>query len=381
MTPFPHPSFRPGDFLPTFIADTPVNPRFEFDAVAGRTALLCFVGSGTKGNAAEAVRTVRAIEKSLHRAGILVYLVTANPEERGGNALMSDDKRTMPFWDMDLKIHRAFGMVDRSSSAGRDYMVVRNGCFLIGRNLRLVDYLNFAPLDSFPQRLAVAVSKLPAELPVAPVGGHAPVLYVPEVFERDLCRQLIGEYEEHGGGPSGVMRDVNGITTGFLDDSVKRRRDAPIRNPETLARVRRNLINRLAGEIRKVYNFDPTHIERFMVGCYDSGDSGFFSAHRDNGGSGTAHRRFAVSINLNAEEFEGGELWFPEYGPHLYKPATGGAVVFSCSMLHEARKVTAGRRYAFLPFLFDAKAAAIRDANRGMLSKDAPIQVESTAAA
>ena len=380
MTPNAHPRFRPGDFLPTFIAETPINPRFEFDAVAGRTVLLCFVGSGTKGKAADAVRALRSLEKSLHRAGVLVYLVTANPHERRGNALMSDDKRTMPFWDMDLNIHRAFGMVTSTRSDDQDYTVVRTGCFLIGRNLRLTEYLNFAPLDSFPDRLTAAVAKVPTEPPAAAVGGHAPVLYVPDVFEPELCRRLIAEYEEDGGSPSGVMRDVNGITTGFLDDSVKRRRDTMIRNPETLAWIRRNLINRLAGEIRKVYNFDPTHIERFMVGCYDSGDSGFFSAHRDNGGSGTAHRRFAVSINLNAEDFEGGELWFPEYGPHLYKPATGGAVVFSCSMLHEARKVISGRRYAFLPFLFDAKAAAIRDANRGFLSKDAPILVEPSAA-
>lgn len=380
MTTFAHPRFRPGDFLPTFIAESPVNPRFEFDAVAGRTVLLCFVGSGTKGNAAEAVSTLRSAEKSLHRAGLLIYLVTANPDERQGGGLMSDDKRTMPFWDMDLKIHRAFGMVNRPRTADQSYTVVRNGCFLIGRNLRLTEYLNFAPLDTFLERLAAAAAKVPADPPVAQVGGHAPVLYVPEVFEPDLCRRLITEYEEDGGGPSGVMRDVNGVTTGFLDNSVKRRRDAAVRNQDSLAWIRRNLINRLTGEIKKVYNFDATHIERFMVGCYDSGDSGFFSAHRDNGGSGTAHRRFAVSINLNAEEFEGGELWFPEYGPHLYKPATGGAMVFSCSMLHEARAVTKGRRYAFLPFLFDAKAAAIRDANRGFLSKDAPIQVEPSAA-
>lgn len=380
MTPHLHPRFRPGDFLPAFIADMPLNPRFEFDAVAGRKVLLCFLGNGTKGKAADAVNVLRAMETTLHRAGILIYLVTANPQDRQSTALMSADRRTLPFWDDDLKIHRSYGMIENGRAADQTFRVVRNGCFLIGRNLRLTEFLTFAPLDSFPERLMRAVSQIPADPPIAQVGGHAPVLYVQNVFERDLCRKLIAEYEEDGGGPSGVMRDVNGVTTGFFDDSVKRRRDAPIRNPETLAWIRRNLVNRLVGEIKKVYNFEASHIERFMVGCYDSGDSGFFSAHRDNGGSGTAHRRFAVSINLNAEEFEGGELWFPEYGPHLYKPATGGAVVFSCSMLHEARKVTAGRRYAFLPFLFDAKAAAIRDANRGLLSKDAPIRIETSAA-
>jgi hypothetical protein len=33
------------------------------------------------------------------------------------------------------------------------------------------------------------------------------------------------------------------------------------------------------------------------------------------------------------------------------------------SLLHEARPVTAGRRYAFLPFLYDEAAARLRLAN------------------
>ena len=48
-----------------------------------------------------------------------------------------------------------------------------------------------------------------------------------------------------------------------------------------------------------------------------------------------------------ADEFEGRQLWFPEFSRRLYKAPTGGAVVFSCSLLHEATPVTRGRRYAF----------------------------------
>src|SRR3546814_4030027 len=93
----------------------------------------------------------------------------------------------------------------------------------------------------------------------------------------------------------------------------------------------------------------------------------YFRPHRDNTTKGTAHRRFAVTLNLNADEFEGGELRFPEFGPHLYKPPTGGAVVFSCSLLHEAMPVTKGRRYVFLPFLYDDAAAEIRERNNAFL--------------
>ena len=63
-------------------------------------------------------------------------------------------------------------------------------------------------------------------------------------------------------------------------------------------------------------------------------------------------REVAMSINLNTEEFEGGELRFPEFGDQRYRPDTGTAIVFSSSLLHEAMHVTAGRRMVFLAFLF-----------------------------
>jgi predicted 2-oxoglutarate/Fe(II)-dependent dioxygenase YbiX len=88
-----------------------------------------------------------------------------------------------------------------------------------------------------------------------------------------------------------------------------------------------------------------------------------FRPHRDNTTKGTAHRRFACTINLNAEDYDGGNLRFPEFGPNEYRAPTGGAVVFSCSLLHEARPVTRGRRYAFLPFFYDDAGARIREAN------------------
>jgi predicted 2-oxoglutarate/Fe(II)-dependent dioxygenase YbiX len=110
-------------------------------------------------------------------------------------------------------------------------------------------------------------------------------------------------------------------------------------------------------------------MERYIVACYSAEDRGHFRAHRDNTTKGTAHRRFAVTINLN-DEFEGGELSFPEYGPRSFKPPAGGAVVFSCSLLHAASEVTGGTRYAFLPFLYDEAAAKIREQNNRFLGED-----------
>ena len=123
------------------------------------------------------------------------------------------------------------------------------------------------------------------------------------------------------------------------------------------------MVERLFPIIKRAFNWVPTEIERLLIGRYDAADQGFFSAHRDDMTPGTAHRKFAVTLNLNAEEYVGGELRFPEYGRRTYRSPTGGATVFCCSLLHEVTPVTEGTRYAVLPFLYDEAGARLRRAN------------------
>ena len=139
-----------------------------------------------------------------------------------------------------------------------------------------------------------------------------------------------------------------------------------VEDEDVILAVQRRIKRRIVPEIARLYFFDATRIERYLVGCYTAEEGGHFAPHRDNTTRGTAHRRFAVSINLN-EDFDGGEVSFPEYGPRGFKPPVGGAVVFSCSLMHAVSAVSRGRRYAFLPFLYDEAAAKIRVANNQFL--------------
>jgi predicted 2-oxoglutarate/Fe(II)-dependent dioxygenase YbiX len=178
------------------------------------------------------------------------------------------------------------------------------------------------------------------------------------------------------------MRDVNGKTTEIKDYAHKRRADCDVADEGLVRATQDRLLRRVVPAIRQAFQFNATRIERHIVACYDAADGGHFRAHRDNTTLGTAHRRFAVTINLNAGEFEGGELWFPEFSRRRYKAATGGAVVFSCSVLHEATPVTRGRRFAFLPFLYDDAAAQVRQRNgrhlAGATGSDAAIPLAAT---
>jgi predicted 2-oxoglutarate/Fe(II)-dependent dioxygenase YbiX len=193
--------------------------------------------------------------------------------------------------------------------------------------------------------------------------GTAPHLVVPRVLEPELCRRLVAEYDRVGGADSGFVRgDEHGRTVPVVDHTHKRRRDVTLTDPALRAAVRTRLERRLGPELRKAFQFTATRVERYLVACYDAADGGHFRPHRDNTTGGTAHRAFAVTINLNAG-YTGGDLRFPEFGPRTYRAPLGGALVFSCSLLHEVLPVTEGRRYCTLPFLYDEAGEELRKRN------------------
>ncbi|NJO50871.1 MAG: 2OG-Fe(II) oxygenase, partial [Leptolyngbyaceae cyanobacterium RM2_2_4] len=193
---------------------------------------------------------------------------------------------------------------------------------------------------------------------------QAPVLLIPNVFERDFCEHLIHLYETNGSRDSGFMRQIDGKTVEVMDYEFKQRRDFLVEDPPLLERVNDLILRRVKPEIEKAFQFSVTRFERYLVSCYESTNRGFFNRHRDNTTKGTAHRRFAMSLNLNTGSYEGGCLHFPEYGSQLYQPGIGEAIIFSCSLLHEATPVVSGRRFVLLSFFYNDEDAKLREQNR-----------------
>jgi len=181
----------------------------------------------------------------------------------------------------------------------------------------------------------------------------APVLQIPAVFERELCAELIAHLENDcgGGEVSRVLVLEGGEQKLQLDPTIKQRRESPPRDPALEARMHERLLRRALPEIARVFQFPVARRDPFKLLAYPDG-AGYFRAHRDNETPDVAHRRFALSINLNHGDYAGGEFRFPEFGPHRYSPATGSALVFSCSLLHEVLPVERGTRYAMTTFLY-----------------------------
>jgi peroxiredoxin/predicted 2-oxoglutarate/Fe(II)-dependent dioxygenase YbiX len=354
-----------GDPAPRFQAATESNPRYNFDTVAGRYVVLCFFVSGGTPGAAAALQAVAANRHRFDDERLCFFGVTVDPGDKEGSRVRQCLPGIRYFWDFDGSISKSYGAVPREAGAGES-VNARQFWVVLDPTLRVLEVVPFKPRGADCAELFACLDALPPPHLHAGLPLQAPVLVLSNVFEPAFCRHLIALHEADGGRDTGFMSDVAGKTVELVDPARKRRRDLIEEDESVILAVQRRIKRRIVPEIARLFFFDATRIERYLVGCYTEEDGGHFAAHRDNTTRGTAHRRFAVSINLN-DDFEGGEVSFPKYGPRGFKPPVGGAVVFSCSMMHAVSAVTRGRRYAFLPFLYDDAAARIRAANNRFL--------------
>ncbi len=318
--------------------------------------MLAFFGGLDLGVTRSALKTLQAARGLFDDRHAAFFGVSVDPRDESDAFMAGYLPGMRCFRDFDQRVSRLYGIVGKDEG-------YRPTVFLLDPLLRVVGYRPVEAIESLLDEL---------QLRLKPSGGeearHAPVLTAPRVFEAAFCRALIAHYESEGGASSGVMRKDGDRTVLVHDSTFKRRSDVEIKDEALKAAVRERLRSRLGPLVERAYSWRPTRLERYLIACYDAKDGGFFQPHRDNTTPGTAHRRLAVTINLNTGDYEGGSLAFPEFGSALFRPPTGGALVFGCGLLHEVRPVTRGRRYAFLPFLYDEEAAAVRDRNRASLA-------------
>jgi predicted 2-oxoglutarate/Fe(II)-dependent dioxygenase YbiX/peroxiredoxin len=357
-----------GEPAPYFSQRSLGNPRYAFDTAAGRYLVLCFFMTANHPHAQKAIGAVMARPDLFNDEKVSFFGVTIDPKDETEKRIADRYPGYRFLCDFDGSASKLYGSAPLDAAPGSTSVQTRQLWFVLDPTLRILKVVPFANDGSDIASVIEYVAGLPAPEQFAGFTLQAPIIVLPNVFEPEFCQKLIGLYEKHGGNESGFMRDVGGKTVQMQDHSHKRRKDYDIDDEQLKTDIQNRFLRRVVPEIQKVHQYKVTRMERYIVACYAAEDEAHFKAHRDNTTKGTAHRRFAVSVNLNSD-FDGGELSFPEYGPRSFKIPAGGAAVFSCSLLHAVSKVTRNRRYAFLPFLYDDEAAKIREANNAFLGE------------
>ena len=337
----------------------------ELPLYAGRPSLVLACPAAAGSAVQRELAKLRDLHDKFAKLGVQVFAVTpASPQESAALG----DKLKLPFpllSDVAFALGRAMGL-DPSAKK-------KAGCgaLLAEPNQRIEKIL--APSCDGRQAIRAlayceksAAAKRPgatnqhADTGEPVVAGLAPVLILPNVISEAHCARLVRAWEKGERYAGGVANADHGRNVPL--DKIKVREDVALADNGPEAQALFGVFReRLFPEIRKAFQFRVTRAETLRIGCYTAEAGGHFVPHRDDTTPYTAHRRFAMSLNLNTGDYEGGYLRFPEYGPQLYSVGTGGAVIFSCALLHEATRVTQGRRLVLLGFFYSEAGQALRE--------------------
>ena len=192
--------------------------------------------------------------------------------------------------------------------------------------------------------------RLAAARPAVALQAHPPVLVLPRMLSLEDCaflaavwRRDVPEYPTDGFTNAGTKQEAGDFKV--VHDGNYGRAVEYIVQEEALQRfIDGRLRRRLLPEIKKAFQATGLQREGYRIAGYEARDGGYLNPHRDNSTPTNANRRFTMTVNLNAGDYEGGELRFREYGEQLYAVERGTAIVWSASLLHEVLPVTKGRR-------------------------------------
>jgi peroxiredoxin len=329
-----------GDIAPDFILSAPDGNEINLrsDVNAGNPIVIVFCPRVSSGGR-ETLNCFARQQECLAARGARLFAVTLDKVDSG----------SAPPCEFPILTDRC-EQIFSSFSAPRD----RPSSVVLRRNHHIAGIF-----EGKPEAQAAAIVSLLAgmerERKTVFMEAHPPVLLIPDAFSRDDCAKLIKTFETTGQTfvePQAAMDFLNGTDYKMrIPGHMREDRIDHFFFEKHVVAFLRNRLNRVVPEIFKAFQYRVTKYEALRMACYQGHRGGYSCGHRDNIAP-YLYRRFAMSINLNTNEFEGGELRFPEFGDQRYRPETGTAIVFSSSLLHEAMHVISGRRFVFLAFLF-----------------------------
>ncbi len=302
----------PGDIAPPFALPTDKGDAFDLygDDVAGNFIAIVFCPGGIS-NATGQLQGFAERYELLQEKGVVVVAVSDESQPELAEQRQSLELPFELLSDHDRKLFAGYGIATRDNQPDSQPVTL-----LVRPNLHCLDLMRDGLHAETVLELVCGQRDQQNE---TALGFQPPILMVPDVLTRDDCQRLIETYNA----PNVPIVQLSELDELNIEGDVKARVadydrqdriDHFITDEESKTFVSKRLQARLLPEIKKAFHYTVTSFEGLRIGCYEGERGGRAHGHRDNSLPDVAHRRFAVSINLNAEDFKGGEIRFPEFG-------------------------------------------------------------------
>src|SRR5262245_41535115 len=253
-------SLLPGDPCPWLVQRTPGRARFKFHTMAGRYLLLCFFLSASDAQGRSAIEAIQRHRNLFDDKFASVFAISIDPADECESRLTDSIPGIRVMWDFDKSVSRMCGALSEQDLTG-NLMRGQRFWMLVDPTLHVLAKVPFRADD--PEHKAI-FDYLKSSPPPDRYGGlqiPAPILVLPNVFERAFCKSLIETYEQNGGTDSGVVRDNAGV----LDHAFKRRKDYIISDEALIRGACARIHRRGVPEIEKIFFLNETRIVLYIV--------------------------------------------------------------------------------------------------------------------
>ena len=303
----------PGDRMPNFrLPDADDVSREFYALMSGRPALLVLAANTARQDQWDEMKALGAALPDFEAAGLDLFIVSNDGVE--SLAMVSKTVPAPAVWFADIQ-----GMVNIGIRGAAKFEMTGVVSFLIDADQRVT-----AVRGSEPGHAAWALAALweqPQPEPLV-LTTAAPVLVMPGLLDGRLCGRLLEQLEADGASDEG----------------------AAIGEAELAVEVDRVMLRRVGPEVEKVFDFEDIAIDEVKIRRDSAGAEASIERRREIADSVGAERRFSLLLELDADAYEDGGFGFPEYGPHVYRPRTGGALIYSAALLAEIRPPSSGKR-------------------------------------
>lgn len=337
-----------GDFLPLFHVQDCNGKSFAIENFGGRPGVIFFLPPIDKDIFDEFLSYLQ----ELNHADVQGSwgLVVACSAVEAVKPLPSDTPRII-CGDAACQLIRDIGLWDEINQSALGI-----GC-IVDRSLRVAEHVHGLGLDAL---VAAVVEKLKkrmedhrrAQQSARIISLPPPVLVIPNAISPELREKCLASYRN-----GEKLRETVSANRQHRSEVITRM--DYIVGGELSAEIDDKLARSVLPDIQKVFGITIPYREPYKIGEYKGEEGGHSIPHRDNFDPLLGYRRFAISIQLS-DGFEGGGVRFNEYGDDVVIPPKDSAVIFSCAVLHEAVKVTAGSRFILLTFVHGDEDEAFR---------------------
>jgi hypothetical protein len=302
-----------GDRVPDFVLPDPEGRlRFFYQTVTGKPLVLAMAANTAMQEQWDEIKGFAAQAAALRTAGAELMIVSNDGVE--SLSMVSKFIPEHALWLADIK-----GVVNFGLRTGALLPFSGVVCMVLDANQRIVAIRGPEPGQA-DWALSVLTAR-PAE-PARRLGVVAPVLLLPGVLDEQDRQELAASIP------------ADGTSSG----------SAPLGEGALAQKIGKLLLRRIGPEVEKAFAFDDFAFESLTLHWHGAAPSAASDLRREIVDPAVEGRSFVLILDLSEEKYEGGEILFPEYGPHSYEPGAGGALVYSGTMLRELKPVAAGRR-------------------------------------